>query len=79
METTTNNNEFEMEETNNFNNECEDDFFDYEETDDYSRGYYEEEHYEEFAGTYAQDVMGYSDEFIYDAFDGEPDAYWNID
>lgn len=36
-------------------------------------------HYEEFAGTYAQDVMGYSDEDIYDAFDGDPDAYWNID
>ena len=35
--------------------------------------------YDEFAGSYAQDVMGYSDEEIYDAFDGEPDAYWNID
>jgi hypothetical protein len=23
--------------------------------------------------------MGYSDEEINDAFDGEPDAYWNID
>ena len=42
--------------------------------------YYDEpQHYEEFAGTYAQDVAGYSDEEIYDAFDGEPDAYWNID
>lgn len=37
------------------------------------------EHYEEFAGAYAQDVAGYSDEDIYDAFDGDPDAYWNID
>ena len=37
------------------------------------------EHYEEFADTYAQDVAGYSDEDIYDAFDGDPDAYWNID
>ena len=36
-------------------------------------------HYEDFEGTYAQDVEGYSDEDIYDAFDGEPDAYWNID
>jgi hypothetical protein len=36
-------------------------------------------HYGEYAGSYAQDVMGYSDEEIYDAFDGEPDAYWNID
>ena len=33
----------------------------------------------EYAGTYAQDVMGYSDGYINDAFDGEPDAYWNID
>lgn len=38
-----------------------------------------EEHYEEFAGTYAQDYAGYSDEDIYDAFDGDPEAYWNID
>lgn len=36
-------------------------------------------HYGDFAGTYAQDVAGYSDDVIYDAFDGDPDAYWNID
>ena len=36
-------------------------------------------HYGEYTGSYAQDVMGYSDEEIYDAFDGDPDAYWNID
>ena len=36
-------------------------------------------HFDEFQGTYAQEVEGYSDEDIYDAFDGEPDAYWNID
>ena len=36
-------------------------------------------HYGEYAGSYAQDVMGYSDEEIDDAFDGDPDAYWNID
>lgn len=36
-------------------------------------------HYGEFEGTYAQDVMGYSDDVINDAFDGEADAYWNID
>lgn len=40
---------------------------------------YREEHYEEFAGTYAQEVCGYSDEYINDAFDGFADAYWNID
>ena len=49
--------------------------------DDYDDDYYFEDdrHYDEFAGSYAQDVMGYSDEDIYDAFDGDPDAYWNID
>lgn len=36
-------------------------------------------HYGEFAGSYAQDVMGFSDDVINDAFDGDPDAYWNID
>ena len=41
--------------------------------------YYEPRHYEEYAGSYAQDVMGYSDEYINDAFEGDPDAYWNID
>ena len=35
--------------------------------------------YGEFEGTYAQSVMGFSDDVINDAFDGEPDAYWNID
>lgn len=35
--------------------------------------------YGEFAGSYAQDVMGYCDEVINDAFEGDPDAYWNID
>ncbi len=36
-------------------------------------------YYDEYAGSYAQDVMGYSDDVINDAFDGDPDAYWNID
>lgn len=34
---------------------------------------------DEYAGTYAHDVEGYSDDDINDAFDGDPDAYWNID
>ena len=45
--------------------------YDYYEDEDYSYG--------EYAGSYAQDVMGYSDDIINDAFDGDPDAYWNID
>ena len=48
----------------------------------YDEDYYEDSygrHYGEFAGSYAQDVMGYSDDVINDAFEGDPDAYWNID
>ena len=36
-------------------------------------------HFGEFEGSYAQDVMGYSDDVINDAFDGDPEVYWNID
>lgn len=46
---------------------------DYNDDDDYGS------HYGEYEGSYAQDVMGYSDDVINDAFDGDPDAYWNID
>ena len=42
-------------------------------------GYYDEETYDEYNGTYVQDVEGWSDQMIDDALDGEPDAYWNID
>lgn len=41
--------------------------------DSYGQGY------DEFSGSYAQDVMGYSDDVINDAFEGDPDMYWNID
>lgn len=43
----------------------------------YDDDYYEEE--SEFAGTYVHDVVGWSDEVISDALDGDPEAYWNID
>jgi len=46
--------------------------------DDYD--HYQERHtYENYNGSYAQDVEGWSDQDIDDAFGGEPDAYWNID
>lgn len=35
--------------------------------------------YERYAGSYAQDEMGYSDNDIDTLFDGDPSAYWNID
>ena len=37
------------------------------------------EYYGDYSGTYAHDVMGYTNEEIDIIFDGEPDAYWNID
>lgn len=45
---------------------------DYDDYDDY-------ETYENYHGSYAQDVEGWSDQDIDDAFDGDPEAYWNID
>jgi hypothetical protein len=40
---------------------------------------YNNESYGEYAGSYAQDVEGLSDDFINDVLDGDPDNYWNID
>ncbi len=54
-------------------------------SDDYSYDEYDEyddvepRTYDEYNGTYVQDVMGWSDQEIDDVLDGEPDAYWNID
>ena len=39
----------------------------------------EEKTYENYNGSYVQDVEGWSDQYIDDVFDGDPDAYWNID
>lgn len=36
-------------------------------------------YFEGYSGTWAHDVEGYSDDDIDAIFDGEPDAYWNID
>ena len=40
--------------------------------DDYYSG-------DRYAGSYAHDEAGYSDDDIDSVFDGDPDAYWNID
>ena len=61
------------------------DIYDYDEGDEYDEYYddnlsdYEEPTYEKYNGSYAQDEMGYSDDDIDTIFDGDPDAYWNID
>ncbi|MBX9054207.1 hypothetical protein HCH02_14785 [Parabacteroides merdae] len=39
----------------------------------------EEPSYGRYADSWAQDEEGYSDDDIDTIFDGEPDAYWNID
>lgn len=68
-------------EFNHYSNDNNDDY-DEEDYDDIAYGDYENDygtHYGEYSGSYAQDVMGYSDDVINDAFDGDPDAYWNID
>jgi hypothetical protein len=38
-----------------------------------------DEYESEYAGTYAHDEEGFSDEDIDTIFDGDPEAYWNID
>ncbi len=41
--------------------------------------YFEKETYDDYNGSYAQDHENFSDQFINDVFDGDPDLYWNID
>lgn len=54
---------------------------DYNEDDMYDEFYIQDDEpsYGRYAGTWAQDYGGYSDDDIETIFDGEPDAYWNID
>lgn len=47
--------------------------------DEYDDSSSESPTYGRYSGSYAQDVMGYSDDDIDTIFDGDPDAYWNID
>ena len=41
--------------------------------------YEEEQTYDCYNGSYAQDVEGWSDQAIDEVFDGDTEAYWNID
>lgn len=41
--------------------------------------YEEEQTYDCYNGSYVQDVEGWSDQAIDEVFDGDPEAYWNID
>ena len=60
---------------NSYSYESED--FKYEVKNDVA--HYERDTYDYYAGSYAQDEMGYSDDDIETIFDGDPSAYWNID
>lgn len=55
------------------------DYNDRYEEEDYNDYYEEERTYDNYHGSYAQDVEGWSDQDIDDVFDGDPNAYWNID
>ena len=45
----------------------------------YKSSYHERETYNEYNGSYAQDIENLSDQFINEVFDGDPDLSWNID
>lgn len=47
--------------------------------DDDSDYEYKRPSYGRYSGSYAQDEAGYSDDDIDTIFDGDPEAYWNID
>jgi len=61
-----------------YNEEDNDSMCDYELDDSYYT-YDDKPTYDRYCGSYAQDVAGYSDDDIDTIFDGDPDAYWNID
>lgn len=57
-----------------------DEYYDLDEDYGQAEDYWEEEEtYDCYNGSYAQDVEGWSDQDIDDVLDGDPDAYWNID
>lgn len=68
--------EIEMQNLNYYTPEDDEEVF--HEKDDFDR-MYEERTYARYNGSFAQDFMGYSDDDIDTIFDGDPEAYWNID
>lgn len=56
------------------NNDFDDEFEFYD-----SEDLIDEPTFDRYNGSWAQDEMGYSDDDIDTIFDGDPDAYWNID
>lgn len=68
-------------EENEYDDDDYDDYDDYDDDyDDYCTATSEDSRsFSRYSGSYAQDEMGYSDDDIDDIFDGDPNAYWNID
>ncbi len=67
---------FEAKRLQNLDDDCPEDDYD----DCEPCGWEEDEPtYDRYRGSWAQDEMGYSDDDIDTIFDGDPDAYWNID
>ena len=52
---------------------------DYDDDYDWYDNYDNHCNYGRYAGSYAQDVLGYSDDDIDTIFDGDPSAVWNIE
>lgn len=66
--------------SNYVNSDYENDYYDdYDNIDECYSDNEEPSTYDRYAGSWAQDVEGYSDEDIEIIFDGDPSAYWNID
>lgn len=56
-----------------------DDWSDDSDFEDYAPSFDESQSYSRYSNSWAQEVEGYSDDDIDTIFDGDPDAYWNID
>lgn len=52
---------------------------DYYNSTEYNPNYREVPSYNRYSGSWVQDVEGYSDDDIDTIFEGDPNAYWNID
>lgn len=67
-------------ETSVFADRTDEEDYNVDEIDDYDNVEDEDDPtYDRYNGSWAQDEMGYSDDDIDTIFDGDPDAYWNID
>lgn len=63
-----------------YSHDYRDNSYRYDDDEHYEGRYYDEDAtFGRYAGSYAQDVLGYSDDDIDTIFDGDPSAVWNIE